>query len=72
MANLSEQIIKIKGMMCNGCEQTVSDAIQKVTGVHSVEVSHEQGTAKVTFDSDITDLLFITMAINNTHYTVVE
>jgi copper chaperone CopZ len=72
MGNLEEQVLKIKGMMCNGCETKVANAIKGVEGVKSVEVSHKEGTARVTFDSNQTDLLFITMAVNNTHYKVVE
>jgi len=72
MENLIEQEIKIQGMMCNGCENTVAIAIKSVDGVKDVKVSHTDGTAKVTFDGDETDLLFIKMAINNTHYKTVE
>ncbi len=59
-------------MMCGGCESSVTEAIRSVDGVKSVSVSHEQGEAKVSFDASATDLLFIHMAINNTHYNVVE
>ena len=67
-----EAIIKISGMMCNGCEGTVSNAIKSVEGVQDVFVSHEEGEAKVSYDGATTDILFINMAINGTHYKVVE
>ncbi len=67
-----EITIKIGGMMCGGCENTVTEAIKSVNGVKSVSVSHEQGEAKISYDAGATDLLFIQMAINNTHYKVVE
>lgn len=72
MAEIKEQTIKINGMMCDGCEDTVTKAILAVDGVVSTKVSHTEGTAQVEYDPAKTDLLFINMAINNTHYKVVE
>ena len=69
---IKEEIIKINGMMCNGCEDTVVEAIKAVDGVEIATVSHEEGTATVSYDTDKTNPLFINMAINNTHYKVVE
>ena len=69
---IKEAIIKISGMMCNGCEETVVNAIKSVEGVKSAIALHEEETATVSYDADITDLLFINMAINNTHYKVLE
>lgn len=72
MADIKEQTIKISGMMCDGCEDTVSKAIKEVDGVIDVQVSHTAGTAVVKYDAAVTDLLFINMAVNNTHYRVVD
>jgi len=68
----TKETLKITGMMCDGCEDTVKNAIEAVSGVESVAVSHKKGTAKVVYDSEETDMLFIKMAINNTHYQVEE
>ncbi len=72
MANIQEITLKVKGMMCGGCENTVQKAVMEVDGVESVKASHEAGTATVRFDADETDPMFITMAINGTHYEVIE
>jgi len=69
---IKETTIKINGMMCNGCEETVVNAVKTVEGVESASASHEQGTATISYDSEKTDPLFINMAINNTHYKIVE
>ncbi len=69
---IKKATIKINGMMCGGCESSVTEAIKSVDGVKDVAVSHKQGEAKVSYDATTTDLLFIQMAINNTHYNVVE
>ena len=39
--------LKIEGMMCGHCEATVQKALQALPGVDAVEVSHEQGLARV-------------------------
>ena len=70
--DIKEATIKISGMMCGGCEETVANAVKSVDGVQDVTVSHEQGAATVSYDAAQTDLLFINMAINSTHYKVVE
>ena len=72
MADIKKETIKISGMMCDGCETKVKNAIESVEGVTNVKVSHTEGKADVEFDAEKTDLLFINMAINNTHYKVIE
>ena len=58
--------------MCDGCENTVANAIKEVDGVIDAKVSHTEGTAEVEYDSEKTDPIFINMAVNNTHYQVIE
>jgi copper chaperone len=41
-------ILKIEGMSCNNCVRHVTEALQKVGGVEKVEVSLQEGRAKVT------------------------
>ena len=72
MADKKEITIKISGMMCNGCEETVAKAIKGVDGVITASVSHSGAMAVVEYDPEKTDPLFINMAINNTHYKVIE
>ncbi|HHM02490.1 MAG TPA: heavy-metal-associated domain-containing protein [Caldithrix abyssi] len=72
MADIQEVTLKVKGMMCGGCENTVQNAVMEVEGVQSVKASHADGTATVVYDAEQTDPMFITMAINGTHYEVVE
>lgn len=69
---LKNETIKISGMMCDGCEETVKKAIENVDGVTNVAVYHKEGIAEVTFDAAKTDMLFIKMAIGDTHYRVDE
>ena len=72
MANIVEETLKVSGMMCNGCENTVVTAAKSVEGVLDAAASFEDGTVKIKYDADSADMLFIKMAINGTKYKVVE
>ena len=43
--------MKIEGMMCPHCEARVKKALEEIAGVEKAEVSHQAGTAVVTFSS---------------------
>ena len=45
--NVMEKKLKVEGMMCQHCVKHVTEALQGVAGVESVEVSLEAGTATV-------------------------
>lgn len=43
-------VIKVKGMTCGGCRMAVTNALKRVPGVASAEVSLEKGEAEVEYD----------------------
>src|SRR2546426_175319 len=43
-------LIKIEGMHCHKCEQTIQRSMLRNTGVHEVEVDFASGQASVLFD----------------------
>lgn len=47
--------ISIEGMMCGHCETTVKKALEALKQVDHAEVSHTDGTAVVTLNSDVDD-----------------
>ena len=47
-------VLKIEGMMCPHCEARVRDAILALSGVESADVSHKDGTARVTHGASVT------------------
>lgn len=49
-----ELTFDVRGMTCEHCERTVAQALQSVTGVRAVEVSHANGLARVSAGSDVT------------------
>jgi copper chaperone len=42
--------LKVEGMDCEGCVKSVTRMLSGVPGVQKVDVSLEQGNAKVTYD----------------------
>jgi len=46
-------VLKVTGMSCNHCVQSVTKALQNVSGVRSVSVSLEQGRAEVEHSEDL-------------------
>lgn len=49
--------ITVEGMSCEGCEQTVEEALRGVAGVSDVVVDREAGQADVEDDADIAALV---------------
>ncbi|MFC7140143.1 heavy-metal-associated domain-containing protein [Halosimplex aquaticum] len=47
-----ERQITVTGMSCEGCEQSVEDALEDVPGVDGAEADRESETATVEGDAD--------------------
>ena len=62
--------IKIEGMMCNHCENTVKKALEALEQVQEAVVSHEAGTAVVTLNGEVADDA-LKEAVEAKDYTVV-
>ncbi len=50
---MKEIIVKVKGMMCGGCENRIKNAVGEISGVQAVEANHETGIVKVISNIDI-------------------
>lgn len=48
-------LLKIEGMTCEGCAETVQRALERDEGVEEARVSWETGTAEVTYDPSAID-----------------
>lgn len=66
-----KKTIKIQGMMCPRCSGHVKDALIKLDGVESAEVSHETGLAELTLNKDIPNDI-LSKAVTDSGYDVVE
>jgi Cu2+-exporting ATPase len=67
---IMEKTINIEGMMCPHCEATVKKALEALDGVDSAIVSHEKGTAVVSFSQEVADEV-LTKAVEDKDYKVI-
>ncbi|MFQ5795206.1 MAG: heavy-metal-associated domain-containing protein [Candidatus Bipolaricaulia bacterium] len=47
--------LKITGMTCQGCADTITRFLEKDEGVVKAEIDYGNGTGEVTFDAEVTD-----------------
>ena len=66
---MSEAVsLEVGGMTCTGCSDRVRNVLEEITGVHSVEVSHESGMAIIQHDNVSRDSM--ASSIQSIGYTV--
>ena len=66
-----EKIMKIEGMMCPHCEARVKKCLEALPEVITAMVSHENGTAVVTLNAEVSDEV-LTRTVEAQDYTVVQ
>lgn len=49
--------LTVEGMSCDGCERSVTDALESVAGVEGAEADRESDTATVRGDADVDELV---------------
>ena len=52
---MKEIIIKVEGMVCNGCENRVQNALKNIEGVENVVADHTTGIVTVTSKSGVSE-----------------
>ena len=50
---MKEIIFKVNGMMCEGCENRVKNAVGNIEGVENVSADHITGKVTVTVNDDV-------------------
>ena len=45
---MKEIEIKVEGMVCNGCENRVQNALKAIKGIKDVNADHTTGIVKIT------------------------
>ena len=66
---MKELVIKVKGMMCNGCENRVQNVVKQIEGVEEVLANYQNGTVTIKSNEDI-DKKIITETIEDIGYEV--
>lgn len=67
---MQTQCLKVTGMSCGGCAETVTGALRAVDGVTEVEVSLDAGRAVVQYDEKRTSSARLKSAIEAAGYGV--
>ena len=67
-----QKVLKIKGMTCQHCVQTVTETVCKMTGVEKVDVSLEQKEVTIDFDELQTETEAISVQIVEAGFEVIE
>lgn len=50
---MKETIIKVNGMMCQGCENRIQNALKTLEGVENVVANHNTGTVTVISNNNV-------------------
>ena len=68
---MKELEIKVKGMVCGGCENRVQNALKTIDGIEKVVANHNTGIVSITVKEDI-DKKVIEEKIENIGFEVVK
>jgi copper chaperone CopZ len=68
---LVEANLRVEGMSCTECEQSIAKGVNALSGIDSISANHVDSTAFVRFDSKKTNLDEIKKAIEGRGYVVV-
>ena len=68
---MAETTIRIQGMTCGGCVNSVTRALKHVAGVEDARVSLETKEARVDFDETKTSISQLKEAVAEAGYEVV-
>ncbi len=68
---MKELTFNVEGMMCNGCENRVQNALKTIDGVENVVANHVNGTVIVTLNKDV-DKVVIKEKLEDIGYEVKE
>jgi len=61
-------VIRIEGMHCHKCEQSIQRVLSRFPGVHEVEVDFNSGQASVLFDRGTVTVKHLMEAVNGAGY----
>lgn len=69
---MTSNTIKVEGMSCDHCVQTIKKAVNEIPGIEKVEVDLEKKEVRVDFDEGKTDLHNISAMITGVGNEVVK
>ena len=60
---MKQELIKVEGMTCQHCVQTITKALNSISGLNSIDVILDKKEVNVHFDENETNLQEITKKI---------
>ena len=63
LIKMKQELIKVDGMTCNHCVQTITKALKKISGLNSIDVSLDSKEVNVLYNENETNLQEITKKI---------
>ena len=63
-------VLKIDGMRCNGCADTIKSVVERQPGVQAAEVSYEQSRARILYDPEAIAAERLVAAVQKLGYRV--
>ncbi len=63
--------LKVQGMTCGHCKQSVNQALSNLNGVHAVEVNLDSGNVNISYEDSEVSKEQLTEAIEEQGYDVV-
>ncbi|WP_144463238.1 copper chaperone CopZ [Siminovitchia fortis] len=67
---MQETVLKVEGMTCGHCKQSVEKALTAIKGVEKAEADLDEGTVKVSYDRSKTDIGKMKEAVEDQGYDV--
>ena len=52
---MKETILKVKGMVCNGCENRIKNALENMEGIENIVANHNTGIVTVTSNNNVSE-----------------
>ncbi|MCR5217854.1 heavy metal translocating P-type ATPase [Treponema sp.] len=71
MADVTEKVIKVEGMMCEHCEAHVKEALEAIKGIDSAKADHTKNEVLLTMSKDV-DSKKIAKAVEKAGYKYIE
>jgi copper chaperone len=67
-ASASKVFIPVNGMTCGGCAKSIHNALLKIDGVYSAEITFESGKAVIAYDKAKVQIEALVKAIEQAGY----
>lgn len=68
---MGKTILKVEGMVCNGCENRIKSALNNIEGIENVIADHITGTVTITSKDEVKESV-VKEKINDIGFEVKE